>query len=121
MFGGRCRGIRPMCGAARGSTIASMHPDDIDGPEGHVLDPDSAAEHIDRLYRAAFALCGSREAAEDLVQETYARVLSRPRLLRGDGDIGYLLRVLRNTFISQARQARIRPAVAVGDELDRMV
>jgi RNA polymerase sigma-70 factor (ECF subfamily) len=85
------------------------------------LDPDAAAEHLDRLYRAAFALCGSRERAEDLVQETYARVLARPRFLLGDDDIGYLLRALRNTFISQQRSARSRPAIESGDELERIV
>ena len=60
-------------------------------------------DHIDRLYRAAWALCGSREDAEDLVQETYARVLARPRLLRNEDDLGYLLRALRNTFLNQKR------------------
>ena len=74
------------------------------------LDPDSLGDHIDRLYRAAFALCGSRADAEDLVQETFARVLRRPRFLRNDDDIGYLLRVLRNTFISSRRAAARRPA-----------
>jgi hypothetical protein len=38
------------------------------------LDPAQLGDHLDRLYRAAWALCGSREDAEDLVQETYARV-----------------------------------------------
>lgn len=74
------------------------------------LDPGSLGDHIDRLYRAALGLCGSREQAEDLVQETFARVLRKPRLLRGDDDIGYLLRVLRNTYISSLRTARRRPA-----------
>jgi len=85
------------------------------------LDPDAAADHLDRLYRAALAFCRSREAAEDLVQETYARVLSRPRFLRGDDDLGYLLRVLRNTFVSQQRSARARPVYEDGHELDRIV
>jgi RNA polymerase sigma-70 factor, ECF subfamily len=73
------------------------------------LDPQALGEHIDRLYRAARALCGSREEAEDLVQETFARVLSRPRTLRADNDIGYLLRALRNTFLSTRRAASRRP------------
>ena len=34
------------------------------------LDPARLGNHLDRLYRAAWALCGSREDAEDLVQET---------------------------------------------------
>ena len=46
------------------------------------LDPAQASNHIDRLFRAAWALCGSRQDAEDLVQETYARVLAKPRFLR---------------------------------------
>jgi RNA polymerase sigma-70 factor, ECF subfamily len=34
-------------------------------------------------------------------------VLRKPRLLRSDDDVGYLLRVLRNTYLSQRRaQAR---------------
>jgi RNA polymerase sigma-70 factor, ECF subfamily len=78
----------------------------------HELDPASLGDHFDRLYRAAWALCGSRQDAEDLVQETYARVLARPRIVRGDDDIGYLVRVLRNTFVSQRRAAARRPVKA---------
>jgi len=73
------------------------------------LDPQSLGDHIDRLYRAARALCGSREEAEDLVQETFARVLRRPRTLSADNDIAYLLRALRNTFLSTRRAASRRP------------
>lgn len=73
------------------------------------LDPQALGDHIDRLYRAAWSLCGSREDAEDLVQETFENVLRRPRLLRNDDDLGYLLRVLRNTFIDKTRAASRRP------------
>jgi RNA polymerase sigma-70 factor (ECF subfamily) len=73
------------------------------------LDPQSLTQYVDRLYRAAWALCGSREDAEDLVQETFARVLSRPRLLHGDEDLYYLMRVLRNTFLTTRRTAGRRP------------
>ena len=86
------------------------------------LDPDHLGDHLDRLYRAAWALCGSREDAEDLVQETYARVLQKPRLLRSDDDLGYLLRVLRNTHFSRLRSAARRPRTdPLPDELDRVV
>ena len=84
---------------ARGSTTT---------PE-HVLDPQTLGYHFDRLFRAAWALCGSREEAEDLVQDTYARVLARPRVVRNDDDLGYLLRVVRNTFMSERRAAVRRP------------
>lgn len=85
------------------------------------LDADALGDHIDRLYRAAWGLCGSREEAEDLVQETFARVLRKPRLLRSDNDLGYLLRVLRNTFISSRRAAAARPRTTpLPDDLDRV-
>ena len=76
------------------------------------LDPEVIGKHIDRLYRAAWALTGSREDAEDLVQETYVRVLARPRLLRGDDELAYLMQVLRNTFLTSRRTAARRPRVA---------
>jgi RNA polymerase sigma-70 factor (ECF subfamily) len=76
------------------------------------LDPQSLTRHIDRLYRAAWALCGSKEDAEDLVQETFARVLSKPRVLRGDDDLAYLMRVLRNTFFTSRRTASRRPVTS---------
>jgi RNA polymerase sigma-70 factor, ECF subfamily len=80
------------------------------------LDPEALGDHIDRLYRAARSLTGSREDAEDLVQETFARVLRKPRILRSDDDLGYLLRVLRNTFISTRRTAARRPQTGAPPE-----
>jgi RNA polymerase sigma-70 factor, ECF subfamily len=67
-------------------------------------------DHLDRLYRAAWALTGAREDAEDLVQETYARVLRRPRRLRqGGGELAYLVRVLRNVWHDTVRSRATRP------------
>jgi RNA polymerase sigma-70 factor (ECF subfamily) len=83
------------------------------------LDPEALGDHIDRLYRAAWSLCGSREEAEDLVQATFERILRRPRFLRSEDDVGYLLRVLRNTFFSQRRAASRRPQTTpLPDDLD---
>jgi RNA polymerase sigma-70 factor (ECF subfamily) len=78
---------------------------------GRILDAQTLGDHVDRLYRAAWAMCGSRDDAEDLVQDTFARVLAKPRRVRNDDDIGYLLQALRNTFISTRRAAgrRIAP------------
>ena len=80
--------------------------------DARLLDPAGLGDHIDRLYRAAWAMCGSREDAEDLVQDTFTRVLAKPRLLRRDDDLGYLLRVLHNTFVSRHRAAGRRPQAA---------
>jgi RNA polymerase sigma-70 factor (ECF subfamily) len=71
------------------------------------LDVERLSDHSTRLFRAAYALCGSREDAEDLVQETFVRVMRRPRFLRREDDIGYLLKVLRNIWIN-AYKARAR-------------
>jgi RNA polymerase sigma-70 factor (ECF subfamily) len=74
-----------------------------------LLDPDRLPAHIDRLYRAAWGLCGSRHDAEDLVQETFVNVLKRPRLLRDDNELAYLLRALRNTYANRYRADARRP------------
>jgi RNA polymerase sigma-70 factor, ECF subfamily len=85
-------------------------------PTARVLDTSSLGRHLDRLYRAALGMTGSPQDAEDLVQDVCVRVLAKPRLLSNDDDLGYLLRVLRNTFISHRRTAARRPATAVAPE-----
>jgi len=83
------------------------------------LDPARLGDHLDRLYRAAWALCGSREDAEDLVQETFVRLLARPRFLRHEDDLAYLLRALRNTFVSLKRsESRRLRSGPLPDQLD---
>jgi len=72
------------------------------------LDPDRLSGYINPLYRAAWALCGSRHDAEDLVQETFAQVLQRPRWIRNHNELGYLMRALRNTYASRYRTASAR-------------
>ena len=79
------------------------------------LDTERSGDHIDALFRAACAMCGSRQLAEDLVQETYVKVLSRPRLLRRDDDLGYLIKALRNTWYSHLRTERVRRAASAPD------
>ena len=75
----------------------------VSAEAARLLDPESLGTHVQRLYRAAHGLCGSRQDAEDLVQDTFERVLRRPRFLRRDGDLAYLMKVMRNTWISSRR------------------
>lgn len=56
-------------------------------------------------------MSGSQQLAEDLVQETYVKVLSRPRLLRRDDDLGYLIKALRNTWYGYLRKEKVRREV----------
>ncbi len=81
------------------------------------LDPQALVRHVDTLHRAAWALCGSREDAEDLVQELCARVLAKPRRLHGDDELAYLMRALRNTFLTTNRAASRRPLADVDIDL----
>ena len=120
-FGGR----RSLEGApVRSAATAVAAHEDTSAPavrrsRERLLEPARLGDHVDRLYRAAWALCGSREDAEDLVQETYARVLARPRLLRNEDDLGYLLRALRNTFLTQKRtEGRRLRTEALPEQLD---
>jgi RNA polymerase sigma-70 factor (ECF subfamily) len=77
---------------------------------------------MDALFRAACAMSGSQQVAEDLVQETYVKVLSRPRLLRRDDDLGYLIKALRNTWYSHLRYERKRREATAsgGDTTDEL-
>ena len=93
-------------------------PDAMEEIKGRRLDPESLGSHLERLYRAAYGLCGSRQDAEDLVQDTYERVLRRPRFLHRDQDLAYLMRVLRNTWVSSKRGSRDVIVSPAGDDID---
>jgi len=110
--------VRAAAGSMLAMTCVEAEPITPEIPEGRLLDPDSLGSHVDRLYRAAYLLCGSRQDAEDLVQDTFERVLRRPRFLRRDEDLAYLLRVLRNTWISSIRSKRDVVIAPVGDVVD---
>ncbi len=56
------------------------------------------------------------------MQETYARVLRRPRRLRRGGELAYLLRVLRNTWYDTVTSpARRRVQAMPVEELEFVV
>jgi RNA polymerase sigma-70 factor (ECF subfamily) len=80
------------------------------------LEPARLEAHRTRLFRAAYALSRSREDAEDLVQETYEHVLRRPRFLRGENDLVYLLRVLRNCWQALAQSSAYRRSSPMAPE-----
>ena len=95
-------------------------PSTHDAPPLRRLDPTHIGGHRARLHASAMALCGSPHDADDLVQDACLRVLGRPRFLRGDDDLGYLLRVLRNTFLDGRRAAARRPsAPSAPEDLER--
>jgi len=80
-----------------------------------LLDPARLPVHLPRLTRIAASLCGSREAGEDLVQDTFERVLRSPRHVTGD-DFHYLARAMRNTHIDRIRSTNRRVTTTTIDE-----
>lgn len=58
-----------------------------------------------QLYRAACLLCGDPHRAEDVVQDTLARLYANwPRVTRADNVEGYVRRVLVNSHYSDRRR-----------------
>jgi RNA polymerase sigma-70 factor (ECF subfamily) len=84
-------------------------------------------KHASAVYRFAWGLCGNRACAEDLVSETFVRLLTRAPKIRTQTALGYLLAVARNTYLTgKSRQRREVPLtddieaaqVDPGDRLD---
>jgi len=66
-----------------------------------------ALGHLDLLYATARRVTGSREQAEDLVQETYRLAFQHWRSLRDPAACrAWLLRILRNAHVDQLRAGR---------------
>jgi RNA polymerase sigma-70 factor (ECF subfamily) len=62
------------------------------------------AQQIPRLRRYARALTGDRSAADDLVQDTLERALSRFHLWRRGSDLrAWMFTIMHNIFVNQAR------------------
>lgn len=66
---------------------------------------------IPRLRRYAYALTHDHAQADDLVQDTLERALSRWYLKRADGDLrAWLFAILRNLYLAELRRSRRRGA-----------
>src|ERR671938_416048 len=73
----------------------------------------------DQVYRVARRLVGSREEAEDLVQETYARAFrSWQQYQPGTNLRAWLLRILTNLNIDRGRRLQRTPDVQPLEEGD---
>jgi RNA polymerase sigma-70 factor (ECF subfamily) len=78
----------------------------------------AAVACLDGLYGFAYALCRDRHAAEDLVQETYARALSARRRPRPDENLrGWLFTILHNVWRNEVRRRRPASLEALAEPL----
>ena len=71
---------------------------------------EEALAHADQVYRVARRLVGSREDAEDLMQETYARAFRAWRSYTPGTNLrAWLLRILTNLNIDRGRRVQRTP------------
>jgi RNA polymerase sigma-70 factor (ECF subfamily) len=80
---------------------------------------EEALELADQVYRVARRLVGSREEAEDLMQETYARAFrSWQSYAPGTNLRAWLLRILTNLNIDRGRRKQRAPEMQPLEEGD---
>jgi RNA polymerase sigma-70 factor (ECF subfamily) len=80
---------------------------------------EEALELADQVYRVARHLAGSREEAEDLMQETYARAFRSWRSYTPGTNLrAWLLRILTNLNIDRGRRQQRRPETQPLEEGD---
>lgn len=77
------------------------------------------AEYRDRLFCDAFALCGEKSAAEDLVFKTFERVLDKIEDCRDEQSFyAWMYAILRNYHLKSIRGRMVKNTVAVGAAID---
>ena len=80
---------------------------------------EEAMELADQVYRVARRLADSREEAEDLVQETYARAFRSWRSYTPGTNLrAWLLRILTNLNIDRGRRRQRAPATTPLEQSD---
>ena len=98
-------------------TLARMAPTDpppgvVQASEVHDRSgfEEEALLHAEHLYRIALRLTGSRQAAEDLVQEAYLRAFRAWRSYRpGTNLAAWLATIMRNANLDELRRQSRRP------------
>jgi RNA polymerase sigma-70 factor, ECF subfamily len=80
---------------------------------------EEALELADQMYRVARRLVGSREEAEDLVQDAYARAFRSWRSFRAGTNLrAWLFRILTNLNIDRGRREQRAPDMQPIEEGD---
>src|SRR5579862_3716558 len=80
---------------------------------------EEALELSDQVYRVARRLAGTREEAEDLVQQTYERAFrSWQQFTPGTNLRAWLLRILTNLNIDRGRRDQRAPQTSSIDQLE---
>jgi RNA polymerase sigma factor (sigma-70 family) len=75
-----------------------------------------AMPHLDAAYNLARWLTGNSEDAEDVTQEAFLRAFKFFDGFRGEDARTWLLKIVRNTYYTQWRRARLRDESTEFDE-----
>src|SRR3954465_7468430 len=90
-----------------------------DAARGRVRFEEEALELADQVYQVARRLVGSREEAEDLMQDTYARAFRSWRSYQPGTNLrAWLLRILTNLNIDRGRRQQRTPDMQPLEEGD---
>ena len=73
-------------------------------------------EHRPQLLRAAFKILGNVEWAQDVVQDTYVKMLEAANVFEARQPLAYLFQMVRNLSIDAHRRAALEARVFVGEE-----
>ena len=63
-------------------------------------------QYASAVFRFAWGLCGDRNTAEDIVSETFVRLLTKAPRIETRTALAYLLAVARNTYLTGQRKRR---------------
>jgi len=61
-------------------------------------------QNASAVFRFAWGLCGDRSRAEDIVSETFVRILTKAPRIETQTALAYLLAVARNVFLTGGRR-----------------
>jgi len=61
-------------------------------------------QYASAVFRFAWGLCGDRSTAEDIVSETFVRLLTKAPRIETRTALAYLLAVARNTYLTGQRK-----------------
>lgn len=73
-------------------------------------------EHRPQLQRAAFKILGNAERAQDVVQDTYLKMIEAAAVFNAKQPLAYLFQMVRNLAIDAHRRSALEARFFVGEE-----
>ncbi len=68
-----------------------------------------------RMFSAALGLVRNRAAAEDVLQESFIKIVRFAKSYRADNPYGWLMKIVRNTAYDYLRKTKVHPEVSTDE------